>query len=222
MASAAAPPGRTSILKLVAYLQQLVSREGVHVETGVRVTPEIIHAFNPDALILATGGERYYPPLPGISLPGVCTAGDVLSEATKVGDTTVVIGGGMVGLETADFLSKRNVSVTVLEARESLMLNEDLMTKKLLLMRLNERGVAVYVNCRIERITGKGVLAQTLFGQKMFPAHNVVLATGYIAGNELLRACDLGETECYIIGDARSPAGILEAIRDGFQAGNLV
>ena len=221
---AAVPPGRGSILKLVVYLENLAHRAGVRVETGVSVTPDIIQALSPDALILATGRHVFYPPLPGIGLATVCSAEDVLNEAMSIESSAVVIGGGMVGLETADFLSDRGTAVTVLEMRDVLAPEEDPMTKKLLLLRLNKKGVAIYLNCEVQYVTAKAVAAKTMLGLKLFPATKVIVATGYVPGSELAKKCDFGERDTYIIGDAngKHPAGLLEAMWEGFSVGHQV
>ncbi len=221
---AAVPPGRASILKLVTYLDNLVSRAKVKVETGVSVTPDIIQTLSPDTLILATGSHVLYPPLPGVGLATVCSAEDALTNAVSVGSSTVVIGGGMVGLETADFLSDRGIAVTVLEMRDVLAPEEDPMTKKLLLLRLNRKGVAIYLNCEVQYVTATAVAAKTMLGPKLFPATKVVVAAGYVPGSELASKCDFGERDTYIIGDANAkhPAGLLEAMWEGFLVGQQV
>jgi 2,4-dienoyl-CoA reductase-like NADH-dependent reductase (Old Yellow Enzyme family)/thioredoxin reductase len=221
---AAAPPGRTSIAKLVGYLEKLVRREGVKVETGVWVTPEIIQALNPDTVILATGNHAFYPPLPGIALDNVCSAEDVLNETVRVEGRAVIIGGGMVGLETADFLTDRQVAATVLEMKDVLAPEEDGLTKKMLFLRLNKKGVAIHMNCEVEYISADAVAAKTVCGRKRFPANKVIIATGYIPGNDLVRKYDLGTRETYIIGDAngKHPASFLDAVRDGFLVGSQV
>jgi pyruvate/2-oxoglutarate dehydrogenase complex dihydrolipoamide dehydrogenase (E3) component len=221
---AAAAPGRGSILKVVGYLENFVRREGVSVQTGVSVSPETIRAVNPDILILAIGGQPSYPALPGIALANVCSAEDVLSESIRIERSAVIIGGGMAGLETADFLSERHISVTVLEMKDVLAPDEDPMTKKLLLLRLNERGVAIHLNCDVKYVTAGAVAANTVLGVKAFPANKVIIATGYTPQSDLVRNCDFGKRETYIIGDANAkhPAGLLDAVRDGFLVGCLV
>ena len=204
--------------------ENLARREGVRVQTGVRVTPEIIRKLDPDTLILATGSRAFYPVLPGIGLSHVCLAEDVLNETVRVERSAVIIGGGMVGLETADFLSDRSVLVTVLEMKDVLAPDEDRMTKRLLFLRLSKKGVSIYLNCGVEYITAGAVAANTVLGPKTFPAEKVVLAAGYTSVSDLVWNCDLGERETYIIGDANAkhPAGFLEAVSDGFVVGRRV
>ena len=219
---AATPPGRQSVLKIINYLEALIRRYGVEVETGVHVTAETVERLNPEALVLATGGAPIFPQLPGIAQRNVCHAEEVLNGNVNVAGSAVVIGGGMVGFQTADFLSDKGTSVTVLEMENVLAGNEDLMTKKLMLQRLGEKGVAMYLSCRVEYVTTDGVVASTIFGRQTFRAEKVVIATGYRAATELLNTVDLSGRECYIIGDAKLPAGLLEAIRDGFSIGNQI
>jgi NADPH-dependent 2,4-dienoyl-CoA reductase/sulfur reductase-like enzyme len=218
---ASVPPGRAPILKLVSYLENRVHREGVKVETGVSVTPELIQAIAPDTVILATGGHMFYPALPGIALENVCSAEDVLNQTATVEGRAVIVGGGMVGLETADFLSDRRILVTVLEVKDVLAPEEDMLTKKMLLLRLHQKGVAICLNCEVEYVTAGAVAAKTLLGHKNFPANKVIFATGYTAGSDIVQRCDLGARETHIIGDAnvKHPAGFLDAIRDGFMVG---
>jgi len=98
------------------------------------------------------------------------------------------------------------------------------MTKKLLLLRLNRKGVAIYLNCEVQYVTAKAVAAKTMLGLKLFPATKVIVATGYVPGSELAKKCDFGERDTYIIGDAngKHPAGLLEAMWEGFSVGHQV
>ncbi len=98
-------------------LMTSVTKLGVTVCTGLDVTVEGIEKLQPDVVVLATGGVPVVPKsIPGIDKPQVCTAPDViLGKIRPKNKTAVVIGSGMTGLETAEFLLQDGCDTTIIE-----------------------------------------------------------------------------------------------------------
>ncbi|MFO7838502.1 MAG: FAD-dependent oxidoreductase [Desulfosalsimonadaceae bacterium] len=92
-----------------------VEKAGVPIRTGTAVTAEMLESHRPEAVILATGGEKIIPALPGIKMPHVCDAWQVLDETREAGKNPLVVGGGLIGMETACFLAAKNSAVTLIE-----------------------------------------------------------------------------------------------------------
>ncbi|MGB2854885.1 MAG: FAD-dependent oxidoreductase, partial [Dehalococcoidia bacterium] len=110
---AAMPPYKQELALLSRYLTHQLEKGTVQVKTGVEVTPELVEVERPDAVIIATGSVHLIPEIPGMSTSKVVTAVDVLSGGVDTGERVVVIGGELVGCETADFLSQQGKKVTV-------------------------------------------------------------------------------------------------------------
>ncbi|NLA75736.1 MAG: FAD-dependent oxidoreductase, partial [Deltaproteobacteria bacterium] len=83
------------------------------------VTPELAAQIGPDVLIVAVGAEPIIPPIPGIDGKNVITANALPNQYNKVGQRVIVLGGGLVGCETALYLALGNREVTVIEVKGS-------------------------------------------------------------------------------------------------------
>ncbi len=91
---------------------------GVAIHTNTEATPERIKSMHPDAVILATGSNPLILPIPGLANCGYVTAQDLLEGKANAGKKALVVGGGMVGCEAAEFLCERDHDVTVIEMKD--------------------------------------------------------------------------------------------------------
>ena len=100
--------------------EKIALEEGVEIRLNTTVTPEYIAAEKPDALILAVGSTPIVPPLPGIDGDNVVVVNDYYLHKDKVGDTVVVLGGGLAGCECAVHLGQEGKKVHLVEMRDTL------------------------------------------------------------------------------------------------------
>jgi len=113
-------PAKQELIKAIKYFSTQIEKSGVKVEIGKEFTPALIHQLKPDVVIIATGSTPIIPDIPGVNNPRVVTAIDVLSGKITIGNKVIIIGGGIVGSETADYLSRLSVDVTLLEMLENI------------------------------------------------------------------------------------------------------
>ncbi len=110
---AAVPPGKNGIGNLVAYLERQARGLGVEIKLNEEATVSTVETFRPDVVVVAQGAVPAIPRIPGASGTNVLTAADVLNGRTVPGNSVIVVGGGQVGCEVADFLSGQGKKVTV-------------------------------------------------------------------------------------------------------------
>lgn len=157
---ATVPPGKEPISTLTTNLIRNVKINKVKVITGIKATPEAILEFKPDALVLATGSRPFIPDIPGCNNPNVITSRRVLSGQKVDSNNVVVIGGGLIGCETADFLAVQGKKVTVSfpEANPMTLEVVDWSIKNVLLRRLKDNNVSIISGVqKFEEINEKGV-----------------------------------------------------------------
>ena len=120
MRLAAYPPGKGDITNMVRSYIAKCEEYGVKMVMNTEVTPAMVAEAKPDAVIVATGSNPLVLPIPGINDTGVIHAGDLLDGKASVGKKVLVVGGGMVGCEVADFLGELGHEVSVIELRDQL------------------------------------------------------------------------------------------------------
>ncbi len=219
---AVVPPHKDNLPAFVDYLTSQMTKRGIDVRLGIEATVELISAARPDTVVLAAGVTPSVPRIPGIDRANVITAKQVLNGA-RVGDAVAVIGGGLVGCETAEYLAKQRKKVTIVEMLDEVAGVMPLALRKLLLARLAYMKVTVLTGVKCQELTEGGLLIITREGQeKTIAADSVVLAAGGRPNTALL--ADLRRTvpAVHLAGDCVEPRGIAEAVADGHSAGLAV
>lgn len=230
---AAIPPYKKDIAALAAYMINQVKKAKVKVELGKALTVEEVKKGKPDVVIIAAGVKSLIPTaedIPGIdTLKNVVTAEDVLLGKAKVGDKVFIVGGDLVGCETAEFLADQGKQVTIARRSQFMAnkMNPDM--RMLLVDRLRNKGVRMLTGVQYQQAVDDGVRVHMRGGitsmaeiaadaMKNFPADTIVLAAGSIPNNELKAALEGIGVEVKVIGDCVEPRTILEAINEGWLA----
>jgi len=229
---ASIPPLKQELSKLIQYLRTQVGKAGVKVQLKKEVTPDMVEKAKPDVVIVATGGESLVVDLPGIDGPNVITGHDVLSGRAVVpcGTDVVVIGGGMVGLEIAEYMGNPGdnpivgcINVTVLEMLPQVGMDMASEGRTLLMQRLRESGVRILTSMTVKEILEDGVVV-TRDGQEeaIRGMDRVILAMGARSVNVLSDKIKDKVAEVYVIGDAKQPRKAVEAIAEGAEVGRRI
>jgi 2,4-dienoyl-CoA reductase-like NADH-dependent reductase (Old Yellow Enzyme family)/thioredoxin reductase len=229
---ASVPPYMQEISQLINYLSCQVEKAGVKVELGKEVTPELVQEMKPDVVIVATGASPLVPDdIPGIDNDKVVTAWDILAgKAAPTARNVVILGGGLVGCETADFLTGAGdnlgadrTDVTILEMLDNVALDMVPDARHLLMQRLHTKGVKVVTSAKVKEILEDGVLFER-DGQEE-SIHNVdsiVLALGASPVDQLSEKIKDKVAEVHVIGDAKQPRKVLEATAEGAEVGRKI
>jgi 2,4-dienoyl-CoA reductase (NADPH2) len=201
---------------IVPYYEASLNALGVTVELSKEGTVEKVKQLNPDVVIVATGSVPRKPPIPGIeSSSSVVESSDVLRGRVKTGERVVIIGGGVVGMETAEFLVEQGKNVTMV-VRTKLGKGMVRMVYHALRTKLKAAGVEILTNTQTLEIDPSGVRVSLPSGEtRHIQADTVVLATGAKANRSLLDELEDEVPEIYVIGDALKPRNIMTAIYQG-------
>ena len=217
--AAAAMELKQDMKDYLAYITRTVMKSGADIRLGVEATPELIKELKPDALIIATGADPFIPNVPGIDLPHVHWAADADMDKCETGKNIAIIGGGSLGLESAFTQSSRGKKVRVLELLPQLAIGNDAAE---LLQLLEKNGVEILTGRRLVSVCPDKIV-YTVIGTgavEEYPCDTVLVSAGLVARKDTVQAMRhlLPETEVYIIGDAKAPRSLGDAIHEGFNA----
>ena len=214
---AAIPPTKGEIKNHVDWLSRQIEKLRVEVRFGKEMSAQDVIAEKADAVIIATGALPIDPAGYGAEGP-VTTAWEVLEGQAKIGENVVIVGGGQVGLETADYLANQGKKVTVLEALPEVGQDMELFSKVFMLPRLASAGITTVTETKVEKIRQNEVVADG----KSYECDTVVLAVGQEACSGLTIELEGQLEELYVIGDCDHPRKLLPAIHEGARAGRRI
>ena len=225
---AAMVPFKEEYLHMIRYLETQLQGLGVKVILGQQGSAESILAENPGAVIIATGSHHHVPPIPGIDGPNVFLAREIIGETAEAkGRKIVVAGGGLVGCDTALFLSvKKRKQVTMIEqfTFEEVGFEPYDMNHMDMMKMLDEQQVKIMTETKVVGITEAGVKITDKKGNSSeVEADSVVVALGATADPELGDLLRGRVPSLYTIGDADHPGRkLINAIHQGYYVGTLV
>jgi len=216
------PPRKDELKKISDYFRHTVSQLNIEVELGKEANKELIKDFNPDAVVLAIGGQSILPPIKGIAQDNVHLANDVLKNNLTLGEKVVIIGGGQVGVELAELLGEKGVSVTVIEALPSVAEDMFIGVKLPLMFKLEDYNVRLLTNTFAKEIKADGVLIERKGAQEFIEADSIVIAVGSTAQKSLEDELKEFVRELYAVGDCIKPGNILDAVHEGYKVGLII
>ncbi|MHA1595373.1 MAG: oxidoreductase [Candidatus Baldrarchaeia archaeon] len=214
---ATVPPYKGELMEVIEFYETMLKKYGVNVKFGVNANVDVVEEHNPDVIIVATGATPIIPNIPGIDLENVVHAYDVLAGKVSCGDNVVVIGGGGVGLETADYLSEMGKKVTVIEMLPRVGRDLERTVRWVLLKRLGSKGVQILTKTTAKAIEKDGVLVEQEGQERKILADTVVIAVGAAPNKALYEQLTKKFKEVYAVGDCISPGRARDAISAAFK-----
>jgi NADPH-dependent 2,4-dienoyl-CoA reductase/sulfur reductase-like enzyme len=213
---AAIPPYKGEIKELARFLISQVKDLGVHIKVGEEVDETVIDRIKPDLVMLATGSLPINPDIPGVENNNVLNAEEILAGAS-FGGNVVIVGGGMVGCETAEFLADQGAKVTIVEMMSHVATDMGLLTKALLIQRMKQKGIKIFTKKKVKEInSGSLILEEDGHTESLDHIDTIVLAMGYKSDMNLERIIEEKGIPVYKIGDCSEPRNMMEAIHEGF------
>lgn len=217
------PDFKEDDIALADWYVQTLKDLRVPVYLNHEVTKDEILAGDYDAVILATGSVPKRFSLGDDAR--VYTASQVLLKEKDCGDSAVIVGGGLVGCETALWLRQQGKKVTIVEALDKILaVNGPLChaNKDMLERLVPYRGIQVVVGARVKEYRNGILTADTADGEKSIPCDSVILAVGYREEDSLYRQIEFDVPELYLLGDAKKVSNIMYGIWDAFEVANHI
>jgi 2,4-dienoyl-CoA reductase-like NADH-dependent reductase (Old Yellow Enzyme family)/thioredoxin reductase len=212
-ALAAIPPGKQVLNEFTRQLIGRTQRLPLELRLGKSFDETFLEKEKPDVLVLATGANPAPPPLEGLGSHPVLSPGEALSSPEKLGRKVLIIGGGGIGAETADFLSEQGKDVTLVEMREGIALDLVGHLQHFLNKRLEDKNVRVLTSTEVLRFEPSGVWVEDSGGRRKLEGFDsVVAAVAAKPNNELASSLKGKVAEIFVIGDAARPREVLEAL----------
>lgn len=216
---AAYPPYKQDLIRPIKHYKHMCEKYGVKMVYNKTVDTDFIKAEKPDVLIVATGATPCKLNIPGNDQENVYMSSDVLVGNKILGNSALVIGGGMVGVETAEFCRDYCERVAVVEMKEEIATDLYMTVRADLLNRFKKAGIEIYTKTKVVRIKGNSVYAEQN-GQELALEgfDNIIFAVGSKSYVPFEDVENLAE-EVYVIGDAKEARSALEAIYEGARVG---
>ena len=213
------PPHKEAYGEWIDWLIDQTRKAGVTIRTGTEVTESTVRDGKPGAVILAAGGEKIALDVPGIDRPHVCDAWQILDGSVKPAANALVIGGGLIGMETADFLSERGSRVTLVEMLKRSPVQKITSHGYMLHKRLRDKGALLIFSTTVKTVDDGSAVIETAGEEtRLSPIDQVVVAVGLKRGDGLRLNIEGAGIPCAIVGDAAGARRIIEATEEGARA----
>lgn len=204
---------------ILNYYRTQLNKLQINVKYCKEATEESILAYGADKVIWAAGGIPVRPAsIEGIMGKNVCVATDALRELCLVGDTIVVIGGGLVGCETAINYARKGKKVTIVEMSDKL-LPEPLFIQNMMMLQvmLQHPNITSMPSTKLVKIGTGFATVENENGQQEIPCDNVVLAMGFRPNNEVYTALE-GKVDIVNVGDSVRARKVYDAVHEAYNS----
>lgn len=218
-----APDFKEDDIALADWFGVMLDKLNVPVHLNTELSAEQIKNADADVVILATGST---PKMFSLGADDkVYSAAQVLMKEKEAGEKTVVIGGGLVGCETALWLAQQGKDVKIVEALDQILaVNGPLChaNSEMLERLIPFNGIEVITNAKAKSYDGKRLTVEAADGEKQLACDSVILAVGYQENNALYQELQFEIPELYVLGDAKKVANIMYGIWDAFEVASHI
>ena len=216
---------RKEEMKLAALsMGEMATKAGIEIRLSTKVTPELVKDMNPDEVIIAIGSEPMTLKVAGADLKHVTNSHDVLEGKVEVDGEVVVIGGGLVGLEVAEYLSDKTKNIVVVEMLDEVGKDLGQLRKICVMENLYQEGIKVITHAKCTEIKEKSILIEKEGKIEEIPCDSVVVAIGSKArdSKEIVDYCEVSNIPCHVIGDALQARRALNCIAEAVEVARKI
>lgn len=208
-------PHRKDWLDFMDTLIADVKRLGVVIYTNREFVADDISKGQYDAAIIAMGSSASRPNIPGVGRTNVIGARDLVEGFAKADGKVLIAGGGCMGAQVSEALAKKGHQVTIVEATSSIATEAPSDDRALLLGRLKDLGVKVLTDTKVMSIGTKSVSVEGVKGAKTIGADTVVICLGAFPNDGITTELKKLVKKVSIVGDAKKPRRVTEAVAEG-------
>lgn len=220
MRLAAYPPGKGDITNMIRSYIVRCEKAGVKIHMNTTVDLEMVKAEKPDAVIVSTGSRTLILPIEGIENPAIIHGSDLLDGKRAAGKKVLVVGGGMVGCETAVFLGEQQHDVTVIEYRDTVGADVIHEHRVFLMEDFKNYGIKEITGAKVCKFFDDGVEYESPDGSRheVRGFDSVVLSMGFKNYNPFAEQLEELGQEVYVVGDATRARRALDATKEAYAA----
>lgn len=213
---AGAAPRKEEMKEAAVAMGRQALEEGIEVKLNTPVTAELIEEINPDEVVIAIGAAPMDLNIPGGKSPKVTNSHDVLSGKVHVSGKVVVIGGGLVGLEVAEYLHGNTEEITVVEMLDRVAKDLGQLRNICVMENLYAFGINTLTNAKCVEIKENSVVIEREGKMEELPYDSVIVAIGARSRNSdnIIKVCKEKGISCHVIGDAVRARRALNAVAE--------
>ena len=224
MRLAAFPPGKGDITNMIRSYIVRCQKAGVTIKMNQEVTLDLIREEKPDSVIVASGSRTLILPIEGIDNPAIIHGSDLLDGKRAAGKKVLVVGGGMVGCETAAFLGEQNHDVTVIEFRDTVGADVIHEHRVYLMKDFEDYKIKEITGAKVCKFYEDGVEYETADGQRHESRgyDSVILSMGFRNYNPFGEEIKAIVPDTYVIGDATRARRALDATKEAYEVASTL
>lgn len=205
-------------------IHQVEKNSNVTIKLNTYATPEIVEKEQPDEVIVAIGAKALTPQIPKDKSAKTINVLGIYNNESQLGDNIVIIGGGTSGVEAAIYLAGLGRKVTIIEKIDDIALDEPFSMRNHIMTYIEKLKIDYFVLEEAVEITADGVKTKHVTDgtEKLYPADNVIFATGMLEKSEEADSYIQAAVDVVKVGDCRKVGNIGTAVREGYNAGVTV
>ncbi|WFD10571.1 FAD-dependent oxidoreductase [Tepidibacter hydrothermalis] len=216
---ASVPPTKSEITSFVVWQKTQLEKLKVNVHLNTEVDEALLKKENPDHIIVATGANPFIPPIKGADSDMVVNSNDVLSSKVEVEQNALIVGGGLVGAETAEHLARHSKNVTLVELTGEIARECEPGVRFFLMESLDTLNINIMTNTQVQEIGNNKVVVSS--DEEEIVIENidtVIMASGSRPNNKLFESIKEEYKNIRLIGDSLKVRTILDAVNEGYKA----
>lgn len=216
-------PTKGEMSEAALQMGRVAERVGVEIRLNTEVTRKLIKEINPDEIVVATGSKPVVPQIPGYNRENVVTAHDVLRGTAEVENTVAIIGGGLVGVETAELLTSQGKEVTIIEMLDEVAKELVHLRKVFAIDFIKKHNIKTYTNSKCIEIKDDSIVIESDgINKKIQGIGTVVMAVGSKADNTMAEILKDMDYPYHVIGDALQARKAINAIWEAAAIGREI